>query len=530
MPQLRRIGFFALAFVFACSAADPAAKKRTAPATTDDPSDPGDSTDPTVPSDGTGNNGSSGANSSGGNVNTATAKLATNIHIAEVAVMQTVKIPLTKAGTRGALAAAPDNVTIVTGRPALARIYVATESKWSAHAITAELTIKNKADKTAKTLTASLTPRTTSTDASLTSTFNFELTGSELAPGATFSARLLDDAADAVPTSNKSASQYPGDGTMAPLLVAKGQTLKVTLVPVRYDFDRSKRLPDTSATAIAAYKKRMQQLYPVADVTVTVRAAFPWTHEIGPDGTGWAEVLDAVTQLRGDDSASDDNYYFGIFDPASSDRTYCSAGCVLGLSGLVNTTRDSYMRASVGVGYIDPEGTMAHEIGHAHGRRHADCGGAQGVDGSFPYTKGSIGVWGYDAPTKTLFDPSVGKDVMGYCQNVWISDYTYKALFDRVEEVYAPTLVSLQPRRFRTVLDNGKTLVAHKTAETRRIMLGGEERSVDVLDEAGVSVGSTRAHFYPFDHLPGGIYLVEEPEGAYRSMNIAGAAHAVTVQ
>ena len=46
--------------------------------------------------------------------------------------------------------------------------------------------------------------------------------------------------------------------------------LRVVLVPVRYDYDRSARVPDTSATAVAAYKERMKTLYPIADAEITV--------------------------------------------------------------------------------------------------------------------------------------------------------------------------------------------------------------------------------------------------------------------
>ena len=40
--------------------------------------------------------------------------------------------------------------------------------------------------------------------------------------------------------------------------------------------------------------------------------------------------------------------------------------------------------------------TVAHELGHNLSLRHAPCGGAGGPDPSFPYTDGSVGVWGYD--------------------------------------------------------------------------------------------------------------------------------------
>ena len=40
---------------------------------------------------------------------------------------------------------------------------------------------------------------------------------------------------------------------------------------------------------------------------------------------------------------------------------------------------------------LDSVNTAAHEVGHAHGREHAPCGGAQSTDPSFPYSNGGIG-------------------------------------------------------------------------------------------------------------------------------------------
>ena len=85
-----------------------------------------------------------------------------------------------------------------------------------------------------------------------------------------------------------------------------------------------------------------------------------------------------------------------------------------GLSPVVTNPTDSASRGSVGLGFTGDgsAGTMAHEVGHAHGRSHAPCGGASGVDPGFPYSGGAIGTWGYSAATKQLMDPAQTKDVM----------------------------------------------------------------------------------------------------------------------
>ncbi|MFO0671589.1 MAG: M66 family metalloprotease [Polyangiaceae bacterium] len=96
------------------------------------------------------------------------------------------------------------------------------------------------------------------------------------------------------------------------------------------------------------------------------------------------------------------------------------------------TAGDSANRASVGVLYADNDSidTLPHELGHAHGRPHAPCGGATDPDPKYPYPNAGIGAWGYSVVTRTLQPPTL-HDQMSYCAPAWQSDYTYRALFDQ---------------------------------------------------------------------------------------------------
>jgi hypothetical protein len=75
-----------------------------------------------------------------------------------------------------------------------------------------------------------------------------------------------------------------------------------------------------------------------------------------------------------------------------------------------------------------------HEIGHSRGRYHAEfCGAGGGVP--YPYTNGRISpaltgntaLYGFDITTHTIYPPS-WTDVMTYCSNEWISDFTYEGI------------------------------------------------------------------------------------------------------
>jgi hypothetical protein len=91
--------------------------------------------------------------------------------------------------------------------------------------------------------------------------------------------------------------------------------------------------------------------------------------------------------------------------------------------------------------------TMAHELGHNYGRKHVDCGGPDDVDGSYPYAPCALGpsdfsgldlgaYYGTDLRSQSVIEPTQAADIMSYSFShrpplgKWISDYTYKTIFD----------------------------------------------------------------------------------------------------
>jgi hypothetical protein len=434
--------------------------------------------------------------------------------ISKISVYQAVQVDVMKDGDWVSRRNAP----LVANRPALVRVFVTPDSGWSSQSVTAELRLASS-DQKFPIVSKSLTVSKASTDSDTKSTFNLEVPADSLPQDATFTVTLT---AKGATNAGKSPARFPEDGTPKSLGLQVSGKVRVVVVPVKYMADGSGRTPDITASQLELYKDIMMARYPATDVEVTARA--PWTYNstISGGGSGFSQVLTAVTQLRRSDGVSGDVYYYGALAPASSFNSFCQGGCVTGLSTVVDDPQISQLRASVGIGFsgYDSANTMAHEVGHAHGRNHAPCGGAQGVDPDFPsssaYGSGGIGVWGYNIIDKTFISPTKGKDMMGYCSPEWVSDYTYAGLFDRVSAIAqaypgskagAPSSGGSKTFRMATIDETG-AMSWTETYTADAEPTGGQARTVRFMDASGATVGTHTARFFPYDHLPGGVVVM----------------------
>jgi hypothetical protein len=84
---------------------------------------------------------------------------------------------------------------------------------------------------------------------------------------------------------------------------------------------------------------------------------------------------------------------------------------------------------------------LAHELGHNYGREHPRCGATEDIDNGYPYNPCMIDdrpltdprtYFGYDVGNFKPLDPSKHRDLMSYGSPYWVSDYTYRALFNRI--------------------------------------------------------------------------------------------------
>jgi hypothetical protein len=425
------------------------------------------------------------------------------VAIQEVSVYQGIKRVLAQGGQT-----AMSNVPLVAGRDALVRVFYSAGPEAVGRTVVGRLELEG-----GDPIDVQATLVAQSNDADLASTVDILVPGDRVGENFTYRVSIAeqDQGSDDNPTAH-----HPQVGFETHLVEGPQNTFRVVLAPFRYDADGSGRLPNLSPERVEAFRQRLMQLYPVSAVEVTVREPQPWSQPIGPDGSGWQDVGIATFGFRGQDGMSADVYYYAIFNPTASIAQFCGQGCLLGVTLLNADPPDvgnPQLRLALGVGFDEvATDTAAHELGHAHGRQHAPCSSfgplPDGIDPQYPYPGAQIGVWGWDMFGGQLVDPT-RTDIMSYCDNQWISDYNYSGLLSRAKNVNLPLMHGPMARHEILVVDATGQAAWSDAVDAPEV---GDEGGfdVDVTVETG-AVERVTAHYYPYDHLPGGWLIFPTP-------------------
>lgn len=303
------------------------------------------------------------------------------------------------------------------------RVFVTTDSGGSARPLSARVFVRNANGSQA--YFAKTTLAAASQEAVLASTFQVVVPKSEITSDARYAVEIVE--CGAAPSAELRSPRYP---TAADVMLGARETggLKVRLIPLL----ANAYVPDTSELALAQYRALLMAMYPITSLDFDLGA--PLNVE---DPEDWNGMLDEVRNRRELDQPAPDVYYYGLLKPAATLEDYCASGCMAGI-GFVpqgTATQQASQRAALGLAFADAASaeTMAHEVGHNHGRDHAPCPqwGIGGVDSKYPYPGAATGVYGWDARFDALMPPT-STDIMGYCSRKWISDYTYAGLVNRV--------------------------------------------------------------------------------------------------
>lgn len=414
-------------------------------------------------------------------------RLVNGLTITDVELYQAVQVPVAAAGA----AVLPRNAPLVSDRAVFVRVYVAPQPGWSARSVTAELLV-GLTPNTAVQQTAQLLPTGPSQVAVMGSTFNFTLPAEQVVPGTRFGIRLTSPEDSTVADGVSHTARYPLDGTLADLGADSDDGgLDIVLVPIRYEYDGSNRLPDTSPAQLAIFEDLLLALYPISQVSLTVRQAVGWSDP--PTWTGnfdFGDLNDYLSNLKVSDGAASATYYYALVQPDVTFSDYCGGSCTTGQSYLVSSPENGDFRVGGGLGYSGERWawTLVHELGHMHGQGHAPCD-VSGSDTSYPYSGGGIGVWGFDPRTRTLHDPNLYSDVMGYCDDRWISDYNFANFWDRIVAVNNLPSQKSSPSRARLLVrtlrqDSRGGWVWGRDVRVH-LPTSGETRTVEVVNANG---------------------------------------------
>ena len=361
-----------------------------------------------------------------------------NLVIDEIALYQAVKISLAQREGDVLVEHVPqaNRARPVADRYALLRVFVRPLPRWKPRELVAQLEIQEPGSGIIQSFSSRKYIEAASEDGDADSTFQFELSRELMVPGVSYRVSLIECQNTQAPDLSNQPNQYPADG-FAPLNLSVTGPLRVHLVPIR----SSAGLPEITEEAIDVYRQRIMAVFPVSDVVITLgeplEGADSMCGHLGP-----------LRVRRGEDDAPSDVYYYGLTRGPDNNVTGCSSRS--------SNPASSVARVSVGwdrsrtQGFERGAATMCHELGHAHGRLHAPCGGPSSPDPSYPFPEADIGAWGYDVRDHSFKHPDQVKDMMSYCPNpdrtdAWVSTYTYDALVDRVQAVSPVTLTIDRP-------------------------------------------------------------------------------------
>lgn len=267
---------------------------------------------------------------------------------------------------------------------------------------------------------ASSTPQTVS-EANLGASWNLVIPGDEVQPDL---AVLVDvDPDNTVAEGNEGDNAFPTDGVPLAVDVRKTDAFAVRFVPVVTSGDG--RMGNVTTGNMAQFLAGAMRVHPLAAYDAVVAQPFTTNANttLQNDAGSWGTVLSEIEAARVD--AGDGRAWYGVVNPDYSS----------GVAGM------GYIGAPAAIGWDklpSASGVAAHEWGHNWGREHAPCGDPANPDQSFPYSGGVTGVYGYDQVNQVV-KPPTAHDLMGYCSNEWISDYTYLGVLNyRAQHAAAP--------------------------------------------------------------------------------------------
>ncbi|WP_419937577.1 M66 family metalloprotease [Candidatus Palauibacter sp.] len=160
---------------------------------------------------------------------------------------------------------------------------------------------------------------------------------------------------------------------------------------------------------------------------VEAMAADPENHEMFSDTRALLPVGDLVVTAHEPVLSTSNNAFTLLYQTAAIQAMEGGTGHWKGMMNWPITGAGGVAWVPGRSSFSQPShSTVAHELGHNMNLHHAPCGGPRRADPSFPYSDGTVGVWGYDfRDGGGLVRPSI-PDLMSYCGPPdGVSDYHF---------------------------------------------------------------------------------------------------------
>ena len=316
-----------------------------------------------------------------------------------------------------------NTVSLVSGRAGLLRVFVRA-SQNAADVPAVRVSVYNGGTLVSTNTIAGARPAPPAIDeGDLASSWNYSLPGSLVQPGYSIVAEVDPD--------HTITESDEGNNTLT-----YSETVRST-APQAFRFVPVKQTGngltgDVTTANAATYVDMPVRIYPILAPALDVHQTYTTNTPVdnGSDAA-WSQILSEIDALR------------------------VAEGSAQSYVGVVRVT---YNSGIVGIAYIgrptsvvwDDAGTRslfwAHELGHTYGRQHAPGCNPDFPDPNYPYPDATIGVYGTDATvTPPILYPPSFHDIMSYCDDAWISDYTYKGVLDFVATSQATQASAVLP-------------------------------------------------------------------------------------
>jgi hypothetical protein len=457
-----------------------------------------------------------------------TGGLAQNVTLSRIDAFQSVQVGIMLNGAE--VASTARNTDLVAGRETVFRIFLTPGSGWTARELSARVTLVNGA--ASDEFFTKMTVSAASTLADAGSTIQVTVPPDKVTADSHYYVELV-ECSDAS-NGDAAAPRFPTTDDLA-LGARTTGGLKIVVVPITI----ASKVPSTDDAFYDQFRQYMTAMYPITGISITAAASGIMVAE-PPNASGgstpdwsqldWNGMLDSMRTKRQADAPAADVYYFGMLAPTDTFQQFCGRGCTAGI-GFVTSPNDASRRVAVGIGWSGDQAviTMAHEVGHNHGRNHAPCApqgsSISGVDPYYPYAGGAIGVWGYDSETKQLVDPTGVTDIMGYCNDQWISDYTYDGLVKRVALVDGAARVIENPDAlayWRTLLVDARGPRWGLPSETLEPPAGNPEVA-QIYDDQGDVIDSVVVYRTLVSDIDAASIMVPEPKPGWYAIEVSGS-------